>query len=126
MKSLLLDTHAALWAFQGSHDLSAYVVSLLNDGDVTIFVSPISAYEIVLKVNLGKLPMLPRPFAALAQASDFAILPVSASHYERAGQLALLNRDPWDRVLTAQSIIENMPLVSRDSRISVLGAQIVW
>jgi PIN domain nuclease of toxin-antitoxin system len=38
----------------------------------------------------------------------------------------LLNRDPWDRVLTAQSIIENMPLVSRDSRISVLGAQIVW
>jgi PIN domain nuclease of toxin-antitoxin system len=125
MKKLLLDTHAVLWAFQRSDELSSPVVALLGDSDVTIFVSPVSAYETALKVNLGKVPMLTKPFAVLAEASDFAMLPVTSAHFERAEQLPLLNRDPWDRISTLQSIVENIPLVSRDSQISHLGAQLI-
>jgi PIN domain nuclease of toxin-antitoxin system len=126
MTRFLLDTHAALWAFQGAQDLSARVIDILNDPKVTIYVSPVSAYEIALKTNLGKLPRLPKRFADLAEESDFSLFTVTANHFELAGQLPLINRDPWDRILSAQALHEGMALISRDSAIATLGAQIVW
>jgi PIN domain nuclease of toxin-antitoxin system len=126
MSQFLLDTHALLWAFEGSQELSARVLDILNDPDHTIFVSPISAYEIAFKVNIGKLKALPQSFSTLVTESDFAVLPLTSEHFERAGHLPLLNRDPWDRLLSAQALIEDMPLISRDTRMTGLGAKIVW
>jgi PIN domain nuclease of toxin-antitoxin system len=54
MNRYLLDTHTALWAFQGSQDLSLTVLNILNDDRATIYISPVSAYEIALKTNLAK------------------------------------------------------------------------
>jgi PIN domain nuclease of toxin-antitoxin system len=122
----LLDTHSALWAFEGSEDLSQNVLNLLNDPNFTVFVSPVSAYELALKANLGKLPLLPKSFEDLAAQADFAILPVTAAHFEHAGKLSLVNRDPWDRILSAQAIVEDMMLVTCDTRMSGLGTKIIW
>lgn len=126
MSRLLLDTHVVLWALQGNDQLSERVLALLNDPEQTIYVSPVSAYEIALKTNLGKLPSLPKPFLELVQEADFAVLPIHTEHYELAGRLPLINLDPWDRMLSAQAIEERMSLVSRDSTIARLGAKIIW
>ena len=74
MKNVLLDTHVALWVFEGASILSQKAMAILNDPEVSIFVSPISAYELALKATLGKLASLPKPFAVLADLSDFSIL----------------------------------------------------
>jgi PIN domain nuclease of toxin-antitoxin system len=126
MKSLLLDTHVVLWALQGSSRLSAHMRDCLTNDDITIFVSPVSAYEIIFKTNLGKLPPLPRSFAALVDEAGFTILPVNYGHFEFASRLPLVNRDPWDRILTAQSILDGIPLASCDRQIGVLGPEVVW
>lgn len=126
MSRYLLDTHVVLWALQGNRQLSEGVLDLLNDPEHMIYVSPVSAYEIALKVNLGKLPALPKPLLELILEADFAVLPVLTEHYELAGRLPLINRDPWDRILSAQATLEGMPLVSRDSLIARLGATIIW
>jgi PIN domain nuclease of toxin-antitoxin system len=126
MKSLLLDTHAVLWALQGSNRLSAHICGCLTNEDIIIFVSPVSAYELNFKATLGKLPPLPNSFSALVNEAGYTILPVSYSHFEFASRLPLINRDPWDRILTAQSMLNGIPLASCDSQIGVLGADIVW
>lgn len=126
MSAVLLDTHTVLWAFLGSKELSPTVIDILNDSNVTVFVSPISAYELSFKAQLGKLQMLPKSFEALAEAADFSVLPLTLEHFELAGRLPLVLRDPWDRLLSAQSIREDMPLLSRDEKIALLGAKVIW
>ena len=126
MSRILLDTHAVLWAFQGSSELSTKALKLINDPDTEIFVSPISAYELALKANLGRLPSLPKDFSSLAKEAGFGILPITAAHFELAGKLPLINRDLWDRLLSAQAIVESIPLISCDANIAGLGAEIIW
>ena len=126
MTKYLLDTHAVLWAFQGSNELSARAVSCIDDPSIEILVSPVSAYELALEANLGRLPLLPKDFSTLAGEAGFRMLAITATHFELAGKLPLINRDPWDRLLSAQAITEGMPLISRDTRIAGLGAQIIW
>jgi PIN domain nuclease of toxin-antitoxin system len=124
--AVLLDTHTVLWSFLRSKELSDTVRDILNDTSVSVFVSPVSAYELALKANLGKLSLLPKSFEDLAAQADFAMLPVTAAHFERAGKLPLHNRDPWDRILSAQAILEDMMLVTCDNKMAGLGAKIIW
>ena len=126
MKGVLLDTHTALWSFLRSKELSSKANSILNDTNVSIFISPVSAYELAFKAKLGKLQTLPKSFIELAKDADFSILPLSIEHFELAGMLPLECRDPWDRLLSAQSILAPMPLLSRDTKISALGAEVIW
>ena len=93
---------------------------------MNVFVSPISAYELALKATLGKLASLPKPFAELANLSDFSILPITMEQCELAGRLPFTCRNPWDRLISAQSILAPMPLLSRDTKILELGAEVIW
>lgn len=126
MRRVLLDTHALIWFLAGSPELSERAYGLLADSETAAFVSPVSAYEIGLKTTLGKLRPLPASFEVLVGASGLTILPVLTVHLEKAGALPLTNRDPWDRILTAQAILDDLELVSRDSRLPQLGARIFW
>lgn len=125
----LLDTHTLVWAAFTPERLSAAARAIIEDGDVSVFVSAISAFEIATKVRLGKFEMarpLATGFSAKIEAQGFMLLSLTAEHAELAGSLLLEHKDPWDRVLLAQSQIENLTLVTNDETIRRFGLSTLW
>jgi len=127
--SLLLDTQALLWFLLDDPRLSGKAQASIVATDRSIFVSPASIWEIVIKINLGKYA-LPAPFAAFwgeqLQNNDFSLLPVSVSHAARVVDLPFHHRDPFDRLIIAQSLVEGMPVVSSDDTFDHYGVERVW
>ena len=114
---LLLDTHVFLWAIAEPRRLSTKARNAITKLDNQVFVSPVTAYELSYKHRLGKLP------AGSAIVSSFgrqlahlyaSELPVSASHGLAAGQLDWDHKDPFDRLLAAQAMVEGFTLVTAD------------
>lgn len=126
---LLLDTHALLWWITDDAQLSIRARELIADERNVILISAASAWEIATKHRLGKLSLanalIPR-FNELIVADGFEHLPVTYLHALRAGSFAVAHRDPFDRMLAAQSALETAPLVTCDPAFSVFGVQTVW
>jgi PIN domain nuclease of toxin-antitoxin system len=95
-----------------------------------VLVSAISAYEISLKFSLGRLAsaelLLTDGIAAYVDAQDFETLPVAVHHAERAGSLPLGHRDPWDRILAAQALAEDLAIISIDDKLDQFGIRRLW
>lgn len=128
--NLLLDTHVLLWLLGEPVRLShAAHEAIANPGN-RIFVSAISSFEIATKYRLGKLPgaeSLLLAFPEFLRELNAGELPFSAHHGLVAGRLEWDHRDPFDRILAAQSAVEGMPLVTSDAAFSSLRSiHIVW
>jgi PIN domain nuclease of toxin-antitoxin system len=110
--SLLLDTHVVLWGITGDPTLGADFLSRLRH-DPDIFLSPVTLWEITIKQAAGKLG---GPFDLAEQVRDigFREVPVTHAHTIAAGRLPGHHRDPFDRMLVAQAMIEGLTLVTRD------------
>lgn len=126
MTGLLLDTHALIWWNEASPSLSMRARSTIEDENAEIHVSAASIYEIELKIAKGRLAPWSAPTIELAQREGFLELPFLAAHAEQAARLPLAHRDPWDRILAAQAIAENLIVITRDQRIASLGAATFW
>jgi PIN domain nuclease of toxin-antitoxin system len=101
----------------------------MRSPDTTVLVSAASAWEIATKHRIGKLPAGGRivmEWDERIQTDRFQQLPVTAHHALRAGTLPGPHRDPFDRMLAAQSIIEEIPVLSSDDALSALGASRIW
>ncbi len=123
---LLLDTHALLWTAEASKRLSARASEAILDATNEIFVSAASIYELEFKTTLGRLAALPRSIRLLIAEVGFTEISIGPAHAERAAQLPLIHRDPWDRIIAAQAIQEGMTVVTRDPEIAALGAKTLW
>ena len=126
---LLLDTHALLWWFTDDERLTNTARQAIADEANEVFVSAASAWEIATKQRLGKLDGVPQAaerFAELVAANGFLQLPVSQSHGLRAGGYRLAHRDPFDRMLAAQSELESLILVTRDPVFEEFGSRTLW
>ncbi len=91
--------------------------------------SAVSGWEIAIKHNLGRLDLWASPARVIADAiaaNRFAVLPVTMEHAIRAGDLELHHKDPFDRLLVAQSEIENVPIATPDPVFAKYGAQTIW
>lgn len=124
--NLLLDTHALLWWAEGE-GLSPKGNKAIK-GAAVVYVSAASAWEIATKVRIGKLPWRQAlgTVAAYILSQDFRQLPISFDHAERAGQLAIANRDPFDRMLIAQALAEDLTLVSNEVAFDATGVRRLW
>lgn len=127
---LLLDTHAALWWWGDSPSLGAKVREAMMNPANEIFFSAASAYEILLKHRLGKL-QLPAALTgdSLAKAiieEGWQLLPLSVPQAARAASLDHSHRDPFDRMLAAQSQLGPFTLASRDPFFAGLGLDLIW
>ena len=125
----LLDTHALLWWFTDDPRLPPAVREAIQDADNEVFVSAASAWEISTKQRLGKLSELPgvtTRFAELVAADGFTHLAVNSLHSLRAGGYDAAHRDPFDRMLAAQSELESLPLVTRDPAFVHFGTETFW
>jgi PIN domain nuclease of toxin-antitoxin system len=125
----LLDTHALLWWLFADRRLSPVARRVLADPGHRILVSSASAWEIATKHRIGKLrgvDVLVTDIAGWVSRSRFEELPVTIAHAQRAGGWRQPHRDPFDRVLAAQSEIEKVPLVSSDPCFVPFGVAVIW
>lgn len=125
----LLDTHAILWAAFQKNLLSPRARRAIQSPANEILVSAASAWEISSKVRLGKLPhaqVLANDFVQLVSAAGYLLLPISVEHAVRAGRLVGEHKDPFDRMLAAQAIQEDMALISNDAQLDVFAVRRIW
>ncbi len=126
---LLLDTHTLVWAALFPDRLSERAREAITDPDNYAAVSAITAMEIATKVRLGRFDdarPLAAQFADQVSRRGFEILSVTADHGERAGNLIDTLKDPWDRLLVAQALIENLTLVTADAELRAIGTMTLW
>lgn len=129
MTSLLLDTHSFLWFVWDDARLSPSAKAVIEDAQNRKLVSIASCWEIAIKVSLGKLDLgescgtfLPREFAA----NHFVLLPITLDHVGRVEQLPFHHRDPFDRLLVAQCLGDNLSMVSADTSLDAYGIPRLW
>ncbi len=121
---LLLDTHTLLWFIANDPKLSPVARKLVEDGDNVLFVSIATVWEIAIKNGLGKL-VLAEPIEIeiflpnQLRTNRIDVLPITQEHAFLAGKLPLHHRDPFDRMLIAQSLIESIAVVTADSAFDV-------
>jgi len=126
---LLLDTHAFLWFILNDKTLSPTARQLIVDPTNTIDVSPASYWEIAIKIGLGKYT-LNQPYESFLETqiakNGFGILPVEIRHTALLTTLPMHHRDPFDRLLIAQALAEQIPLVSADPHFDAYGVHRLW
>lgn len=122
---VLLDTHALIWALEGSPRLSKAALRVIESVDNEVLVSAVSAWEMAVKKSLGKLTVPDN----LKQTIDEAGFIRKSIGFDEANQLETLpwlHRDPFDRMLVAQALVEGVPLVTCDEAISQYPIQVIW
>jgi PIN domain nuclease of toxin-antitoxin system len=126
---LLLDTHTLAWWLLDDLRLPSRTRALIADRENEIFASAVSAFEVATKFRIGKwndIGPLAIAFEEIVATQNFVVLPIAASHACRAGLLRSSHRDPFDRLLAAQTEIEGLHLVTNDPKFENFGTRIAW
>ena len=129
MKKLLLDTHTFIWWVEDAPQLSVNARKVLENIENECFLSLASSWEMAIKSSIGKLKLtlpirdyVPEHLAA----NDFKQLSISFRHVARVESLKWHHRDPFDRLIAAQTIEEKMILVSADSIFDLYNVKRIW
>ncbi|MGA9159858.1 MAG: type II toxin-antitoxin system VapC family toxin [Actinomycetota bacterium] len=126
---VLLDSHAFLWAATDDERLPPAVAELIEDAAIRVFISVATTWELTLKVMSGKL-RLPSPpaehFAEHVERFRSELLPIHQRHVSALPELPAIHGDPFDRMLVAQALVEDLDLVTGDERIRRYPVRTVW
>ncbi len=126
---VLLDTHVFLWFITDDRRLSSRAREIMEDPENDLLLSIASLWEIAIKASLGKLT-LARPFGELMPhelaENAIEILPIRLDHLTTLTSLPFHHRDPFDRLIVAQAVVEEMPVLSGDSAFSRYPARLLW
>jgi PIN domain nuclease of toxin-antitoxin system len=125
----LIDTSTFLWFISGSDKLSADARLHIADIENEIFLSVASLWEIAIKTSIGKLELL-LPFDQLIpehlEQNDITVLPIQIPHLFKVTNLAFHHRDPFDRLIIAQGLAEQLPVITNDAAFSQYPVQLIW
>lgn len=125
----LLDTHTYLWWVRSPKKLSPRVRALFEDEATTLLFSAASAWEIAIKLGTGKLTSsvpVTRLVVQEPAAQNLEPLPITAAHAALVADLPQHHNDPFDRLLVAQAIAEDVPLLSRDGQLGAYDVDVIW
>lgn len=126
---VLLDTCAVIWATLSPASLSREAQETIADEANVILVSAASAWEIATKVCLGKLPgaeKLERDYLDVMEDAGYSLLAIDTESALRAGRLAAEHRDPFDRMIAAQALGQDIPVLSPDPLLDQFGIRRIW
>ncbi|MCY3834631.1 MAG: type II toxin-antitoxin system VapC family toxin [Chloroflexi bacterium] len=126
----LLDTSSFLWFVHDDRRLSASAADYIESSDNEVYLSIASIWEIAIKVNLRRGLVLRRPFPEFIDhhlnTNQFRILGIRVSHLKRLHDFPLHHRDPFDRLLIAQSLVENIPIITSDAAFDLYPVERLW
>lgn len=128
MQKLLLDTQILIWLAEEPEKISSLVDPLLNSNN-ELLLSHVSVWEIAIKTKTGKIRVemnLEKFIAKAVEKHSLHFLPISLFHIYQTENLELHHKDPFDRLLIAQSIVEKIPIVSSDAAFDAYGIQRIW
>jgi PIN domain nuclease of toxin-antitoxin system len=126
--NLLLDTHSLIWFLNGDANLSNKAKSAIEDPANSKMVSIASVWEIAIKLSIGKFRFSKglKHFLGLIEDNGFAILPITFEHAIELSTLEFNHRDPFDRLLVAQSIADKLAIVTIDENIKRYNIKTIW
>ena len=125
----LLDTHTVIWTAVSPQRLSLEAASIISDKRNTIYISAASAWEISTKVRLGKLPIaevLESDFVGSARRAGYILLAIDVETALRSGRLPGAHGDPFDRMIAAQALAMDIPVISSDVKLEEFGVRRIW
>lgn len=126
---VLLDTHVLLWALMEPRELSRHARTVIEDRDNVVLVSSASAWEIATKHRLGRLPAaepIVRGYTKHLDTLRATEITISSDHALLAGSLSDQHRDPFDRMLAAQAMLEGVPLITDDAAFKLFRVTRLW
>lgn len=126
---LLLDTHTFLWFIAGNPAISARALQLIQEPANQRFLSTASLWEMAIKASLGKLEIatsFEELVASQVEANAIQLLEIAPRHLEVLRRLPFLHRDPFDRLIIAQSLSDQMPVLGRDDVFEDYGVERIW
>lgn len=127
---VLLDTHTFLWWGSNNPKLSGPVHDILTDESNEVLFSAVSGWEIAIKASLGKLDNIPADLESFVieeiSGNAFEVLPIRLDHSLRVHTLPWHHKDPFDRLLIAQAVVEEVPLLSRDPEFEPYLVEVIW
>ncbi len=127
--NLLLDSHVFIWSYDEQHKLSSTALQAMSNTTNTLFLSVASVWEIQIKIMLGKLNLqdsLADVIAEQQKINGLQILPIQLSHALYLENLPPHHKDPFDRLLISQAIVENVTLVSSDANFAKYQVNLLW
>ncbi|MCL1882975.1 MAG: type II toxin-antitoxin system VapC family toxin [Defluviitaleaceae bacterium] len=124
----LMDTHTALWLFEGNSKLPKNVLDIISDAENEIYISVVSAWEVAIKVSLNKLDFDGGAvvFLSAIEANNIVLLGVKGDYIKLVENLPFIHRDPFDRLLITTAMIENLAIITIDENIKKYDVQWVW
>ena len=126
---VLLDTHAFLWWVNDDRRLSDRAREVIGDGATDLFLSAASGWEIAIKTRLGKLQLpsnLDQFIVEQLAMNSIESLPILLRHGLHVANLPQHHRDPFDRILIAQSQLDDLPIVTADHVFAQYDVQVIW
>lgn len=124
----LLDTHALIWCLEADNQLSVTAQGIISDDNTDIYVSIVSLWEMAIKISLGKL-QLSQQLEHIINSLDrhnVTLLPVQPAHVLGVLNLSFEHRDPFDRLLIAQALVEDMKIITNEALFLRYGVDRVW
>ena len=125
----LLDTHTFLWWITDNDSLSNRAREIIRDGRNELFLSAASGWEIAIKAGIGRLDLQEEPEKLIPEQmllNEIQGMPVQMSHALHVHALPEHYRDPFDRILVAQSQLEEIPIITSDPRVAEYEIEVVW
>ena len=128
MNGYILDTHTAMWFFNGDEKLSKTANEIIYNFSNPIYMSIASAWEVAIKLSIGKLDIINNTadFLFDAENNRIAILPIKPAYLSMLETLPMIHRDPFDRLLIATAITEQMTLITDDQNIAKYDISQIW
>lgn len=126
--NLLLDTHSYIWFSENNELLSDTAKQLIENQENRVFLSAASLWEIAIKISLHKL-MIDKSMTDVMRdfrRSGIYLLPIDLTHIELVSRLPFHHRDPFNRIIAAQALCENMTLVGKDLALDAYGVRRLW
>jgi PIN domain nuclease of toxin-antitoxin system len=125
---ILLDTHAVIWFFEDDRRLSKSAIEAIFDLDNMIYISIASLWELAIKLSTSKLEFYGGidGFIEATLKNEFILLEILPEHIKTVAELPLIHRDPLDRMLIAQAMVEEMAIMTTDANILKYGVKAIW
>jgi len=125
---LILDTHTLIWFINGDHQLPNKSIHLIQNLENKCFISIASIWEIAIKLSLGKLDLNGGfdEIAKIMTRYDFELLPITFNHIQTLLSLDFHHRDPFDRIIISQGLVEKLAIVSKDENFIKYNVTVIW